>query len=179
MKVLATVDIMVEGAARRSLLRLSVELLLLFGLAFGMLLAALEVPLKPSWTELALSVSLIVVPLPVHELVHAAAFKLVNPRAHVRFGMQNGLLYTTCEPEVFTRAQMLVVMLCPFVLLTPAIFALGWTLQAPFAAALAATIHASECAGDLLFAKLVLTNKQVTHVRDTSYGIDLLSSYEA
>lgn len=179
MKVLSTVDIMAQGTARRALLRLSLALLIVFGLAFGAGLAWARVPLMPSWAEVALFVVLIVVPLPVHELVHAAAFKLVKPSAHVRFGMQDGLHYTTCEPEVFSRRRMLVVMLSPFALLTAAIFAIGCMLGAPLAAALAATIHASECAGDLLFAWLILSNRQVTHVRDTTYGIDLLTNQEA
>lgn len=109
----------------------------------------------------------------VHELVHAAFFLLLGGRGtKIRFGAKAGILFTEAPGLVLPTARFVVVLLAPTVLVTAGLVALGLTLGAPLAAAVAATIHLSGCAGDLVFLREIIQEK-ATHVEDTGSGIRL------
>ena len=113
--------------------------------------------------------------LPVHELVHAAAFKLLAPGHHVRFGHAEWMLYAGCPGAVIPRRRMLVVLLAPTVVVTAALLVGAAACGRPMLGWLLATLHLSGCVGDWLMVRAILANPACTHVEDTDFGVTLLS----
>lgn len=129
------------------------------------------------WAALALGY---LVSLPVHELVHAACFKLLGGRGtRVRFGFQAGMLYAGCPGRRFARGRFLVVLLAPLVLLTCVYVVLGFLGDAPLLAWALVWLHASGCAGDAYFAWLVLRHPEARLCEDTSVGFTLWEGPDA
>lgn len=117
-----------------------------------------------------------VVSLPVHELVHAAFFKLLGPAGvRVRFGFKSGMLYTGCPGVRFGRHGMATVLLAPFVALSLVYLALGIALGLPFLALVSFLLHLSGCGGDLYFVWLIARHPEADFVEDTPAGIRLIA----
>ena len=124
----------------------------------------------------AVSVVASLVALPVHELVHAAAFLLLGHGCvRIRFGYQTGMLYTRAEGEPLTRGRFIVVLLAPSVLVTAALAAVGELVAGPSLAWVLAWAHLSGCAGDLAMVGGIARTSGCTHVRDTDTGVELLA----
>ena len=113
--------------------------------------------------------------LPVHELVHAAAFKLLVPGVRVGFGFKDAFLYTTVNGAVVPRSAELAALLAPAVVVTAALVAAALAHSCLALAVLLAATHLSGCVGDLLMAHAILREPACTHVRDTEFGITLLA----
>ena len=113
--------------------------------------------------------------LPVHELVHAALFRLMGgPGTRVTFGHAAGMLYAGCPGLVLTRARFCVVFLGPAVVLSAALLATSALLGLPLLGYVTFVTHLSSCAGDLLGCWLALRESRCTHCEDTSAGVRLL-----
>ncbi|MEY8436883.1 DUF3267 domain-containing protein [Atopobiaceae bacterium 24-176] len=115
------------------------------------------------------------VALPVHELVHGAAFKLAGGKdVSVRFGYaQPGMLYTCADGAVLPRRAFMGVLLAPAVVVS-AVFAVGGAcLSMPLAGFTCLWLHLSGCAGDFAMARRVARSKS-PYVRDTAVGFDLV-----
>lgn len=124
-----------------------------------------------AWFALVVVASLVA--LPVHELVHAALFKLLGgPKAHIRFGARWGMLYTSAEGLVLPRRRFVAVLMGPAVLVTAALVALGLVLGQPLAAWVMAVLHLSGCTGDLGFVRIICQSA-ADFVQDTNKGIAL------
>ena len=174
MQKIADIDILGDKDVQQRVTRLS---LVLFAatLAVAVLLAvfgALEGVGVWWWVALALGS---VGALPVHELVHAAAFRLLCPGCRVSFGFQDAFLYTKTDGAVAARGRMVAVLLAPAVLVTAGLAAIALAFGCPVLAVLLAGVHLSGCAGDLLMAAATLREPLCTHVQDTETGISLLS----
>ena len=118
-----------------------------------------------------------VVALPIHELVHAAAFLLLGRgRVRIRFGYETGMLYTRAEGEPLTRDRFVVVLLAPSVLVTGALVLVGVLVAGPALAWALAWTHLSGCAGDLAMVVGIARTPGCTHVRDTDAGVELLAN---
>ena len=114
--------------------------------------------------------------LPVHELVHAAFFRLFGGRGtRVRFGFQAGMLYASCPGRRFARREFLAVLLAPLTLLTCVYVLIGIFCGLPLLAWALAWLHASGCAGDAYFAWLIARHPEADTCEDTSVGITLWS----
>ena len=177
MRVIADIDVLGDAEFQRRIARLSLELL-----GVTVLLAALLALVRGGekvdvWWWVALAAGTLVA-LPVHELVHGAAFKLLCPGCRVSFGFQDAFLYTRTEGAVLSRARMAVVLLAPAVLVSGALLAGAVAAGRPVLATLLAGVHLSGCAGDLLMAAAALRERACTHVRDTETGVTLLSDRE-
>ena len=174
MQKIADIDILGDKDLQLRVTRLSLAILAAT-LVAAVLLAvcgALEHVDVWWWVALALGV---VVALPVHELVHAAAFRLLCPGCRVSFGFQDAFLYTKTDGAVVARGRMVAVLLAPAVLVTAALATLTLALGCPVLAVLLAGVHLSGCAGDLLMSAAALDEPRCTHVMDTETGISLLS----
>lgn len=177
MRVLSDIDVLGDEGLQARIARLSL-LLVAFGLALALAVAvasgadggALSTP--SWWVALALAS---LVALPVHELVHAAAFKLLCPSCRVRFGAQGAFLYTATDGALASRGRMVTVLLAPAVTVTAALAVGALLAGCPALAVLLSAVHLSGCAGDLLMAAAALRAPGCTHVRDTDRGISLLS----
>lgn len=167
-KLLTSIDILGDASEQKRIGKLS-----LFLLVAAVLVAV--VSLGGTMPSLVWFAVFVLLPLPVHELVHASLFKLFCPSAPVRFGAQSGFFYATTDGQVYPRAQMCVILLAPLLLVTPAIMWAGALVGQVYAAGLAAACHVSECAGDIYFVWLALRTRGCTHLKDTSAGIDLLA----
>lgn len=166
-KLLTSIDILGDASEQKRIGKLS-----LFLLVAGMLVAVGF--LGETLPSLLWFTVLVVVPLPIHELVHAVFFKLFCPGTSIRFGFQSGFLFATTDGQTYPRAQMVAILLAPLLLVTPAITWAGAALGQIFAAGLAAACHVSACAGDIYFVWLAYRTQGCTHLKDTSVGIDLL-----
>ncbi|WP_307739539.1 metalloprotease family protein [uncultured Parolsenella sp.] len=115
------------------------------------------------------------VSLPVHELVHAALFRLLGgPGARVRFGYQDGMLYATCPGLILTRARFCVVLAGPAVVVSALLLVSGFVFDVPLMGCAAFALHLPGCAGDLLAIWLVARTPHCTHCQDTERGVRLL-----
>ena len=170
---IADIDVLGDGPFQRRVL------LLCAGLALGALTLAVGLAAAGAGEKLGLGwwVALaagLVVPLPAHELVHAAGFRLLCPGCRVGFGFEDGFLYTRANGAVAARWRFVTVLLAPAVLVTAGLAALALWAGWPVLATLVAGAHLAGCAGDMLMAAEALREPACTHVRDTESGIALL-----
>ena len=177
MRTIADIDILGDETLQARVAWLSLAIVVVTVLAAGSLGFAMGGERVDVWWWVALAAGSFVA-LPVHELVHAAAFKLLSRGCKVSFGFQNALLYTKTDGAVLRRARMVCVLLAPSLLVTAVLAALAFAAGLPVLAVLLAGLHLSGCAGDILMAAACLRDPACTHVRDTETGITLLSDHE-
>lgn len=114
--------------------------------------------------------------LPVHELLHAAAFKLLGgPGIKVSFGAKDAFLYTRTNDAVLPRECFVAVLLTPAAVITVALLLWGCIGGDLGFGILTTGLHLSGCTGDLLMAALIHTTPEATHVQDTEVGCKLLA----
>lgn len=174
MQKIAVIDVLGDEALQARIMALSLVLMGATAVAavlVGLICGLGEVTWPWWWLGLAAGC---LVPLPVHELVHAACFKLLCPGCRVSFGVQGAFLYTRTDGVVATRGRMVAVLVAPALLVTGCVLAASLVAGSPVLAVLLAGIHLSGCAGDLIMAAASLREPRCTHVRDTETGIDLL-----
>lgn len=177
MRALADIDVLDDEGLQERITRLSLAVAaagLVLGLACGVATGADGGEAATPWWWAALVVASLVA-LPLHELVHAAAFKLLCAPCRVRFGLEGAFLYTATDGALASRGRMVAVLLAPAVLVTAALTAGACAAGCPTLAVLLAAVHLSGCAGDLLMTAAALRAPGCTHVRDTARGITLLS----
>lgn len=181
MRVIGTVNVLKDADVQRAMVSASwaimgagaaIALVLwLVSLASGR--HVLE-PVGPGWV-----LSLVVasaVALPVHELVHAAAFVILGSSdVHVSFGIKDFMLYTSANGAVLPRGRFMAVLLAPSVVVTALFVLAGCVWHAPLFALLGAAFHLAGCTGDLDMVRIIALTPAATFVRDSPAGIDLLS----
>ncbi len=178
MRVVAKVDVLGDEGQQRGIARLSLALLGAC-LAAAVALAALVPAARPRvvWAFVLALVLGYLVSLPVHELVHGAAFKLLGGAGtHVVFGAAQGMLYASCPGVRFGRRSFYAILLAPFVVLSSAYLAIGLAAGAPLLAWCLFGLHASGCAGDFWLARAIVANPRADLCEDTKTGILLLAS---
>ena len=158
------------SVARGSLVVAAAGLVLDVLLAVAAPVEAVGIP----WLAAVVLVS--AVALPVHELVHGAAFKLLGGRdLRLRFGyMPPGMLYTCADGAVLPRRSFVAVLLAPAALLSAAFLAGGALLDVPLAGVTCLWLHLSGCTGDLVMARRIVA-AGAPYVRDTAQGYDLVA----
>lgn len=122
------------------------------------------------------------VALAVHEAVHALCFKLFAPEgSRVRFGAQwdRGMIYVCAEGIVFTRAQYLVAVMAPSVVVTALCASMGAAFGWPVLAGLVAAFHLSGCTGDWFYVWTIARNGKIAACEDTSWGVRFLGEEPA
>lgn len=177
MRTIEDVDVLGEEGLRERMLRWS---LAVFAATVVLTVAALflmpPASLLAGLVQVGIGVVASIVVLPVHELVHAAMFRLLGGRAcKVSFGYEAGCLYTRTNDAVLPRVRFLAVLLAPSVVLTVVLVVLGCVAGSASAGILAAGLHLSGCTGDLLMARVILVTPEATHVQDTASGCRLLA----
>ena len=175
MRTIADIDILGNEPLQARVAQLSLAVIVVTALVAAFLGLAMGGEKLDVWWWVALAAGSVVA-LPVHEVVHAAAFKLLGAGGRVSFGFQDAFLYTKTDGAVLSRARMVAVLLAPTVLVTAALASAALAAGRPVLAALLAGIHLSGCAGDMLMAAACLQEPACTHVRDTETGITLLSN---
>ena len=173
MKVLANIDIVSDGRLQGRIVRISL-VPLAFGAAVCVLLWAAGACEGVSLGWLAASVCVFASSLPVHEAVHATAFKLLAPGCRVSFEARNWFVATNAHGAVVARRAELAVLLTPTFAVTALIATVPAAFGYPLFAAVQSFIHLSGCAGDVAMALEIAREPECTHVRDTDNGIDLL-----
>ncbi len=130
-------------------------------------------PLGAGWLLAVVAATLVA--LPVHELVHGAAFKLVGGKdVSVRFGYASpGMLYTCADGAVLPRRAFVGVLLAPAAVVSAAFVACGLCFSAPLAGFTCLWLHLSGCTGDFAMARRI-ARSSVPYVRDTKEGFDLV-----
>lgn len=149
--------------------------LILLGVGMG------HVVREASWGEaflwLGWAAVLYVVSLPLHELVHAAFFKLFGPAGtRVVFGFASGMLYAGCPGVFLKRGQFVATLVAPFVVLSLAYLVLGVALHAPLLAGCLFCLHASGCAGDFYLTWAIARHPEADLCEDTKTGVALWRS---
>lgn len=181
MRVIGTVNVLKDADVQRAMVSASwaimgagaaIALVLwLVSLASGR--HVLE-PVGPGWV-LGLVVASAVA-LPVHELVHAAAFVILGSSdVRVSFGIKDFMLYTSANGAVLPRGRFMAVLLAPSVVVTALFVLAGCVWHAPLFALLGAAFHLAGCTGDLDMVRIIALTPAATFVRDSPAGIDLLS----
>jgi len=180
-RVIGTVNVLEDAGVQRAMVSASWAIMgagaaiaivrWLVSLAFG---GHVLEPVGPGWV-LGLVVAS-VVSLPVHELVHAAAFVILGSSdVHVSFGIKDFMLYTSANGAVLPRGRFMAVLLAPSVVVTALFVLAGCVWHAPLFALLGAAFHLAGCTGDLDMVRIIALTPAATFVRDSPAGIDLLS----
>lgn len=120
--------------------------------------------------------------LAVHELVHAAFFKLFAPAGtRVAFGAvpEKLMLYASAEGVVYTRRHYQIIAAAPTVVLTVALVAAGCAAGWPLLGALVAVLHLTGCAGDLLYLVDIHESPEARWFEDTSTGVRFYAEDDA
>lgn len=177
MQKMADIDILGNAGLQRRVMRLSLAVAAATIVAAALVAALGAGERVGVWWWVALAAGC-VLPLPVHELVHAAAFKLLCPGCRVSFGFQDAFLYTRTDGAVATRGRFVAVLLAPAALVTAALALVALAAGCPVLAVLTSGAHLAGCAGDVLMAAAALAEPRCTHVRDTETGIALLGEGE-
>lgn len=178
MRIVADIDVLGDASVQRKVARLSLALLAACAVAV-LALALASGGAEPGglWWWLALVASYVAT-LPVHELVHAAAFKLLSPGCRVTFGAEGGFLYACANGAVLPRGRMVAVLVAPAVLVTTAIALLACLAGRPLMGMVLGGLHLASCAGDVLMVVEIAREPACTHVRDTDRGIEMLEDVE-
>ncbi len=177
MQKIASLDILTDKNLQQRVMRLSLVIAGATAAATALVFALGAGERVGVWWWVALALGA-VVPLPVHELVHGAAFKLLCPGCRVSFGFQDAFLYTRTDDALATLGRMVAVLLAPAALVTAGILAVFLAAGLPVLAVLLSGLHLAGCAGDITMAVAALREPHCTHVRDTETGIDLLCDSE-
>lgn len=181
MRVIGTVNVLEDADLQRSMVRaswiiLGVGATAAFALWFASLALGRNVtePVGLGWALGLVAAS--VVALPVHELVHAAAFVLLGSGdVRVSFGFRDFMLYTSANGAVLPRGRFMAALLAPSVVVTALFVLAGCVWHAPLFALLGAAFHLAGCTGDLDMARIIGITPAAAFVRDSPAGIDLLS----
>lgn len=173
MKTLVDIDLLDDEALQGQMAMDSLWIVLA-GVALG-IIAAIGLPretVTPWWFAQLGAVSLLA--LPVHELVHAAAFKLLSKgTARLAFGFSNWMLYTTAAGTRLPRKAFCVVLLAPAVVVTSALGVGAWLLGRPLLGWFLAVVHLAGCTGDMGYVRVIVSEPEAAIVEDTERGITL------
>ena len=173
MRRLVDIDLLGDEQLQASMASGSMVILLV-GVLVGVLLAV-ALPHEPItfWWFVELAI-ISIVALPVHELVHAAAFKLVSGfGAHLKFGFSNWMLYTSSPGTVLTRSRFCTVLLAPSVVVTLALWVCAAMAGQPLLGWFMAVVHLSGCTGDIGYVRIIANEPTANLVQDTERGIAL------
>lgn len=181
MRVIGTVNVLEDAGVQRAMVSASWAImgagaaiaivLWLVSLAFG---GHVLEPVGLGWVLGLVAAS--VVALPVHELVHAAAFVLLGSGdVRVSFGFRDFMLYTSANGAVLSRGRFMAVLLAPSVVVTALFVLAGCVWHAPLFALLGGAFHLAGCTGDLDMVRIIGITPAASFVRDSPAGIDLLS----
>ena len=187
MTTIRDIDFLGDEALRSRLLKLSLAIIVLGFVgefALGLLGAA---PISAERARLAfagdfaqvawfvLLALVVLAALPVHELIHAAYFRLFGgPGTRVTFGYQAGMLYAGCPGLVLERDRFCIVLAAPAVILSAALLGAGSALGLPNLGYLAFVLHLSGCVGDLLAIWEIRRERRCIRCEDTEVGVRLL-----
>lgn len=173
MRRLVDIDLLDDEALQADIAMGSLWIVLI-GTLLGVFGAAvfLHEAVSPLWFVLLGAVS--IAALPVHELVHAAAFKLLSGgRARMTFGFTSWMLYTASPGTILPRKRFCAVLLAPALLVTLGLglgaAALGWPLLGWFLA----VVHLAGCTGDIGYVRIIASEPLANLVQDTERGIAL------
>ncbi len=148
--------------------------ILLAGVLLGVLAAVVLPHEEISLLWLALLVGMSVAALPIHELVHALAFKLLSGfSAKISFGFKSGMLYTCAAGTMLPRGRFCAVLLAPSVVVTSALFACAVALGMPLLGWFLAVAHLAGCTGDFGYVRIIANEPRSNLVQDTDRGIAL------
>jgi len=176
MRTIVDIDVLEDTALQRRMVMLSCWLLAgVASVIVACFVAEMPGETLGPWWFVALAV-VVAVSFVVHELVHAAFFKLLGGRdCRISFGYQAGMLYTDAHGVMLTRARMCCVLLAPTVLVDVALAVGGLVLGWPYLGLVCCAAHLSGCSGDILMVREIVSHPEATHVRDTDRGIELLA----
>jgi hypothetical protein len=121
---------------------------------------------------LLLVISVMLLTIVVHELLHAATYKLLVPKAPVWFGLdkQSGMIYCYC-PTPLSRLRFIIVILTPFVLMTLVPFMLTSTgIIAPSLLLVVAGMNAIGAGADLVLATLAIMVPRDMAIQSSGMG---------
>ncbi len=173
MRRLIDIDLLEDEQLQASMASGSMAILLA-GVVVGVFLA-IALPHEPIsiWWFVQLAV-ISIVALPVHELVHAAAFKLVSGfNARLKFGFTNWMLYTASPGTILTRSRFCIVLLAPSVVVTLALWIGAAVAGEPLLGWFLAVIHLAGCTGDIGYVRIIRSERNANLVQDTERGIAL------
>ncbi|MBY4798258.1 DUF3267 domain-containing protein [Collinsella sp. AGMB00827] len=109
----------------------------------------------------------------LHELIHAALFKILAPSARVRLGASwsLGLIFASAEGVSYSRRRYQLIIMAPTVVITGLLVVLGVLTGYSLAAWVVAVIHLTGCTGDWGCFEAVIRDKAIVYCEDTAWGV--------
>ena len=111
----------------------------------------------------------------VHEGIHGIFYKLFNPKGHVEFGFKSGFAYAVSEGSIYTKGQMNIIGMAPFVFIS-ILFTLAYIFgfMSSGMYMMYAGLHGAMCVGDLWYLYLLtVTHRGTVYVEDTKQGLTI------
>lgn len=111
----------------------------------------------------------------VHEGIHGLFFKLFNPKGRVEFGLKGGFAYAVSEGSIYTKGQMNIIGMAPFVIIS-VLFTLAYVfgLMSSVTYVMYAGLHGAMCVGDFWYLYLLtFKHRGSVYVEDTKQGITI------
>lgn len=129
-------------------------------------------PLSPWWFVALVAVSVAV--MPIHELVHAAAFKvLAGFGTPIEFGFSSWMLFTCAPGVMLARGKFCAVLLAPAIMVTVTLGVVLTMLGYPLLAWFCAVVHLAGCTGDFGYVRIIAGEPMANMIQDTRNGIAL------
>lgn len=173
MRILVDIDLL-DDEQMQSQIAMDSLWIMLLGILFGVFAAAVlpHEDISVVWFVLLGAAS--VAALPIHELVHAIAFKVFSGgRAHVKFGFSGWMLYTTSPGTVLVRKSFCAVLLAPAIIVSAVMGVVAFMQGYPLLAWFLVVVHLAGCTGDIGYVRIILSEPMANLVQDTSKGIAL------
>jgi hypothetical protein len=114
----------------------------------------------------------------IHELIHAAAIRLVGHQPRIGAKLHKGVLYATADGAYFRRGEFILVALAPLMVISLAGMLLMMTLPDALGywISLAVVLNAGGAIGDLWMTVVVLQHPATALIRDEEDGIRVFES---
>lgn len=179
LELVREINLFEEKETMRALVRASLMLALVFLVLVPLLaLVFYQIALKSGNEKIIdfplvfITVLIVLISLPVHELVHGLFFKLFAPRGtKIEYGYKNGTIYATAPGVRFSRTRFIIIVLAPFVVLTLVYIAIGLTWNIPLTAYLCFATHTTGCVGDFFYVREIMADRRISVCEDTDTGV--------
>lgn len=177
-RVVREINLMQEGPDRTIIYRISMALFVLAFVCFVILLELCPHGPFPWIGCAAVAIVVYLLSVPVHELLHAAAFLVLGPSGtKVHFGFASGLAFASSPGTRMSKGRFGAVLLVPSIVLTCVFVALAIILEAwalPWVVVLG-LLQLSGAAGDIYMNAVIARTHDADVCEDTKDGMLLLA----
>lgn len=108
----------------------------------------------------------------LHEGIHAIFYQLFAPGGKVSFGFKSGFFYAASPGNFYSRFQMAIIAMAPFLLISLLLTAIAVIFRIDsFTYAIFTAVHTAACTGDFYYLWVLIFIPEDAKIEDTAQGI--------